>query len=58
MIKKIKQVCLKNKVNNQNEFFKEEERKIDLDDRKSKLRSEILKQIDKDIKQRRFYRKN
>ena len=52
MIKKIKQVCLKNKVNNQNEFIQEEERKIFLDNKKSKLRSEILKQIDDDIKQK------
>jgi hypothetical protein len=52
MIKKIKQVCLKNKVNNQNEFIKEEERKIDLDEKKYKLRSEIFKQIEFDIKEK------
>lgn len=54
MIKKIKQVCLKNKVNSQNEFFKEEERKIHLDNKKTKLRTEILKQIDQDIKQKQI----
>ena len=52
MIKKIKQVCMKNKVRNQNEFIQEEVRKINLDDKKSKLRSEILKHIDEDKMQK------
>lgn len=52
MIKKIKEVCLRNKINNQNELAEEDERKKRLDDKKSKLRSEILKQIDEDEKQK------
>ena len=54
MIKKIKQACLKNKVNSQNEIYKEEDRKINLDDKKLKLRSEILKQIENDVKQKEY----
>jgi len=52
MIKKIKEVCMKNKIMNQNELVAEDQRKKRLDDKKSKLRSEILKQIDEDEKQK------
>lgn len=52
MIKKIKEVCMKSKTTNQNELAEEDERKKKLDDKKCKLRSEILKQIDEDEKQK------
>ncbi len=52
MIKKIKEVCLKSKLNNQSELADEDERKKKLNDKKSKLRSEIQKQIDDDEKQK------
>ncbi len=52
MIKRIKEVCMKNKAINQEEIYEEEERKRKLDDKKTKLRKEILKQIDEDEKQK------
>lgn len=43
---------MRSKINNQDELAEEDERKKKLDDKKSKLRSEILKQIDEDEKQK------
>lgn len=50
MIKKMKEVYMKNKLTNQNELIEEVERKRNLDDKKAQLRHEILKQIDDDEK--------
>ena len=52
MIKKIKEVCNKNKLSNNSDLIQEDERKKKLDDKKLLLRSEILKQIDVDEKQK------
>ncbi len=43
---------MRNKITTQIELVEEDERKKKLDDKKSKLRSEILKQIDDDEKQK------
>ena len=50
MIKKIKTISLKNKTKNNNDFISEEEIQSNLNDKKSLLKSEILKQIDIDIR--------
>lgn len=52
MIKKIKEVCIKNKQINEKEIVEEQERKRKLDNQKALLRHEILKQIEEDEKQK------